>query len=160
MTGGDAAGGEAVLNEEPVLADPNSVEEYSRQLAEEGTHDADLLFAAENFDTEVSEAINDALDNAPDAAQVQSAMGAISQIRKNPDWIAEADQVSSISEAAYQEIESSFAAETAHAIRVINENLVAGNISRGEAMKTAMKSPRVLNALLSASQAGLLKLAL
>ena len=160
-------GGEAVLNEEPVLSEEvaqtpiNSAEDYAEQLAQEGTHEEDLLFASQNFDTEVSEAINSALDEAKDAQQVQSAMGALHQLRQNPDWIASSDaEPSRISEAAYQEIESSYDSETAYAIRVINENLVAGNITRGQAMKTAMQSPRVLDALLSASKAGLLKLAL
>ena len=160
LSGGDETdGGEAILNEAPTITD-NSVEEYSRQLAEEGTHNEDLQFAAEHFDTEVSEAINTALDEATDPTQIQSAMGAISQIRKNPDWIGQGEEVTSISNTAYQEIAESFDAETADAIRIINENLVAGNISKGEAMKTAMKSPRVLNALLSAAQSGLITLAL
>ena len=48
--GGEDDGGEAIVNDQPTITD-NSAEDYSRQLAEEGTHNEDLQFAAEHFDT-------------------------------------------------------------------------------------------------------------
>ena len=84
-------------------------------------------------------------------------MGALNQIRQNPSWIGDGE-ATAISQTAFHEISETYGQETADAIQIINANLVAGNISKGQAMKTAMQSPRVLNALLSAAQSGLIKL--
>ena len=117
-----------------------------------------LQFAADNFDSEVSEAINEGLESAS-AISTQTAIGALSQIRKNPDVIGHGD-VDAINELALNEIANNHGNEVADAIGILNANLVAGNITKGEAMRTAMKDSRVLNALIDASNQGLIKLAL
>lgn len=147
------SGGEAVLNEEPVLSEEfaqTPAEQYKEELAGDSSVRETLEWSSTAFSEGIAETINDALDRA-DEVQAQGAINALQAMKKNPDMISREETVSGLSEAAVDYFNSNFSEAISRDVQALNYALVSGKATRAEVTKMAFANPALLNAMLTAA---------
>ena len=91
---------------------------------------------------------------------MQSTVTALNQIRENPHWIGQGEEVTQIDNTAIRRIAERWDQSTADDIATINAAMANGIATKADAMKLAMRSPRTLNAILWAAKNDLIQLAI
>ena len=134
-----------------------SADEYKAELAEDPAVQSALANAAEALSPEVSEEINNVLDEA-DELETQNAVSALQQIQQNPDWV-NRGEVTPFSNQTKDAIHELVGAEMADQINTINLAVSNGVVSKARAACTVMSNPALMTAMLQCSQAGIFKLA-
>ena len=138
--------------------DFQSADEYKQDLAQDPAVQSALANAAEALSPEVSEEINNVLDEA-DELETQNAVSALQQIQQNPDWV-NRGEVTPFANQTKDAIHELVGVEMADQINTINLAVSNGVVSKARAARIVMSNPALLTAMLQCSQAGLIQLGL